>query len=342
MTPLEDRLRRAFHERAEQAPLDVAPPLRLPARSRRSFPLVHGGGQRRGAPAGRRWLAPAASAVLVVAVIAGSVAISRAVPGHRQGRAAAASSGATATSRRNSAAVWVAAQVSRSDVVSCDPAMCQALKAKGFPARGLLVLEARTGLRASQVVVATAAVRRELGGQLSAYAPAVLASFGSGSTRVDVRVIAPGGAAAYQSALRQDLAERKMAGAALVGSAQVVTSATARRQMQTGQVDSQVLIVLTNMASMARVSIISFGDSGPGAGASSPLRSAELTVAAKMPDRASTALLRQMLGFLRAQASPYRPAQAGLITLAGGRPALRLEFAAPSPLGLLDSSGGSN
>jgi hypothetical protein len=133
-----------------------------------------------------------------------------------------------------------------------------------------------------------------------------------------------------------------MAGAALVGSAQVVTSATARRQMQTGQVDSQVLIVLTNMASMARVSIISFGDSGPGAGASSPLRSAELTVAAKMPDRASTALLRQMLGFLRAQASPYRPAQAGLITLAGGRPALRLEFAAPSPLGLLDSSGGSN
>jgi hypothetical protein len=150
-------------------------------------------------------------------------------------------------------------------------------------------------------------------------------------------VVAPGGAAAYQSALRQDLAQRKLAGTALLSSSQVVTSATTRRQMRTGQVDSQVLIVLTSMASTARVSIVSFGDSGPGAGASSPLRSAELTVAATMTDSASSALLGQMIGFLRAQAPPYRPAQARLITLAGGQPALRLEFAAPGPLGLLNN-----
>ncbi len=339
MTSLEDKLRWAFHSRARQIPPGFAPPLRLPTHSRRSFPLVHGGGQRRGAPGRRGWLAPVASAVLVVAVIAGSVAISRVVPGHRQGTTAATSSGATAASRRNSAAVWVAAQVSRADNVACDPVMCRALEARGFPADRVLVLGGRTGLPAAQVVLATSTVRGEIGTQLGAGAPEVIASFGSGSGEIEVRVVAPDGAAAYRLALSQDVAARKSAGTVLVGSTRILATGAAREQMQAGQVDSQVLIVLTNMASIAPLSIVSFGDSGPGAGADGPLRAAELTVAAKVPTRTSAGLLRQMLAFLQAQQAPYRPVLAEVTTLPDGRPALRLQFCAPSPLGLFDSPG---
>jgi hypothetical protein len=336
---LEDKLRRAFQSRAEQIPPGFAPPLHLSTRSRRSFPLVHGGGQRRGAPGRRGWLAPVASAVLVVAVIAGSVAISRVVPGHRQGMTAAASSGATAASRRNSAAVWVAAQVSRADTVACDPAMCRALKAQGFPADRVVALGSRTGLPATQIVLATSAVRGEIGDQLAAGAPEVVASFGSGSGRIEVRVVAPDGAAAYRSSLRQDVAARKSAGSELTSGTRVLASAAALKQLRAGRVDAQVLIVLTNMASMAPVSIVSFGDSGPGAGASGPLRAVELTVAKQMSIQASAGLLGQMLSFLEAQKAPFRPALAEMTTLGDGRPALRLQFCAPSPLGLFDSGG---
>jgi hypothetical protein len=38
---------------------------------------------------------------------------------------------------------------------------------------------------------------------------------------------------------------------------------------------------------------------------------------------------------VHAQRPPYLPAQAGIIQPAGGESVLRIEFAAPSPLGLL-------
>ncbi len=76
MTSLEDKIRRAMRERADQVPGDAVPPLLLPVRPRRPSSLAYGGGQRTGAPARRGWLAPAASAVLVAAVISGWMAVS--------------------------------------------------------------------------------------------------------------------------------------------------------------------------------------------------------------------------------------------------------------------------
>ena len=75
----------------------------------------------------------------------------------------------------------------------------------------------------SQVIVSTAAIRNLFGSRLgSVYAPAVLASFGSGKARIDIRQIAPDGAAAYQSALKTDEQERKTIEATLAGSLQIV------------------------------------------------------------------------------------------------------------------------
>jgi hypothetical protein len=62
-----------------------------------------------------------------------------------------------------------------------------------------------------------------------------------------------------------------------------------------------------------------------------PLRAAELGVSA----RAGAAGLRSMLAFVRAQRVPYLPAQAAIAAGAGGSSVLSIEFAAPSPVGLL-------
>ena len=48
------------------------------------------------------------------------------------------------------------------------------------------------------------------------------------------------------------------------------------------------------------------------------------------------ASLRAILVFVRAQRPPYLPAHAGIVPGTGGRPVLRIEFGAPSPLILLE------
>jgi hypothetical protein len=342
VTPLEDRLRWAIRAKAGEVPSDAVPPLRLPARRRRSFSLTYRGGGRMGA-AGRwgwrGWLVPAVGAVLVVAVVVGSEALSHALYG---GSAPArAQQGAAAV--RNEAAAWVAAQVSRAAVVSCDPVMCRALDKHGIPARDLHELQPGTpGPLHSDVIVATAAVRAEFGAGLSSvYAPGVIASFGSGSTRIDIRVIAPGGAAAYRSALSADLAARKKAGAQVLHIGRISASATARRQLTAGQVDSRLLLTLAELASQWPVSIMTFGDLAPGASPGIPLRGAYLAEASGGAHVDPAAQARQMSAFVRGLGSYFSSARIQTVHLAG-RNVVRIEFAAPSVLGLLhlDGSGG--
>lgn len=331
MTELEEMLRGAFRAKADEVPPDVLPPLRLPAARRRSLSLAYGGGGRKGAPARRHVLAAVVSAALVAGVITGSVALSRGMPG-QQSPGLPEPQAATATwnqAARNQAATWVVRQVSRSARVSCDPVMCQALKARGFPAGGLVVLEPGTGdPLGSAVIIATAAVRDEVGDRLAmVYAPAVIASFGSGSARVDIRVIAPHGAAAYWSALRADLADRKQLGALLARSSRIQASAAARRQLLAGQVDSRLETTIADMAALHPVDIVAFADSGPGASAGQPLRSADLAPT----DHATAAYIDALLEFLRSRQAPYRPTLIEIRSLPSGQNVLRVEFPAPSP-----------
>ena len=77
MTSIEDKLRAAIRARADEIPAS-APPLRLPARRRRSFFPAYGGGGKKETPAERIWRswgAPAASAIMVAVVILASAAI---------------------------------------------------------------------------------------------------------------------------------------------------------------------------------------------------------------------------------------------------------------------------
>ena len=310
----------------------------------------------------RRRLGPYAVATVAVAVTAFLTAeFSGALSTDRLTSSVTTTSGvptgAAAAAVRAQAASWVTGQVSRADIVACDPAMCTVLQAHGVPGGDLLVL--RPGSAdplGSDVVVATPAVRNQFGARLAGvYAPQVLASFGTGAQEIEVRAVAPDGAAAFRAALAADLSARRTAGRQLVRNPRLTIAGPARAALQAGRVDSRLLVVLAALTANQRLTILSFGSSGPGAGADTPLRRVQVT--------ADHATVTAMLAFVQAQRVPYRPAHAtitrafitraaatrsdapqasGASTQAGRASAraasvLTVEFAAPSPAGLLDT-----
>jgi hypothetical protein len=238
--------------------------------------------------------------------------------------------GASAATR-SEAAKWIAAQVASSAVVTCDPAMCAALQADGLTATGLLVLgTASADPLGSDLVVATSAVRNQFGSRLeSVYAPVVIASFGSGAGRIDIRAIAPDGTTAYRSALAADRRSRISAGAQLLGNPRIAVTAGARAALSTGDVDPRLLLVLAALAVEQPVRISAFGDPSPGASQAVPLRSAQLAPLRSGARPESS--LRSMLSFIDAQQQPFLPLRASL----AGKSTLTVEYAAPSPLGLI-------
>ena len=212
--------------------------------------------------------------------------------------------------------------------------MCQAVEAHGIPAAS--VLELRPGqanpLRSS-VIVVTAAVRSMVGSRLiTADAPAAIASFGARDRRdVSVREIYPQGAAAYAAALRKDIADRKANESSLLENPRVTAPSAARRQLQDGQVDSRLLLTLAQLASQWPLSIRAFDDRAPGASPGVPLRSADLAVTGDAAGQA-----RQMSAFGHQLPGFFASARIRAVRLANGQDVVQIEFAAPSPLGVLN------
>ncbi len=233
----------------------------------------------------------------------------------------------TAAAIRDQAAAWIAAQVTANAIVACDPAMCVALRANGIPAGRLVMLgTAATDPLGSDLVVATPALRAEFGARLAGvYALGVIASFGSGASRIDIRSIAPDGAAAYQAALRADQRARVATGRRLLGNRRISVSADARASLRGGDVDPRLLVMLAALAAQQPVRIIAFGDPSPAAGPGVPLRSVRIA-----PSRGGASGLRSMQSFLDVQRPPFLPARSSLT-----RTALTAQYGAPSPLGLL-------
>jgi tetratricopeptide (TPR) repeat protein len=246
------------------------------------------------------------------------------------GNAGARAAGAV----RRETALWVKQQVSGSAVVACDPAMCSALQAQGVPAGSLFTLgPGSSDPLDSSVVVATAAVRSQFGARLaSVYAPVVIASFGAGSARIDVRVVAPDGSAAYLSALQSDRLAGQRAGSQLLLNNQISVAGQPRRQLAGGMVDARLLMTLAVLARMHPLRIVTFSGSGPGASSEVPLPTVEITGSG--PDT-RPGYLAPFVTFLHAQRSPFLAASVRAEQLAGGRTALRIEFTDPGPLGLL-------
>jgi hypothetical protein len=238
---------------------------------------------------------------------------------------------AAAAASRQQAAAWVATQVSHGVIVSCDPLMCAALQQRGFPAADLTTLGAAAGdPLGSGIVISTTAVRSQLGASLATvYAPDVIASFGTGSSLVQVRVVTPGGAAVYVSAERADVQARQLAGHQLAGNPNIQAPAAAKAELESGRVDSRLLITLAALAAGFRIQIQDFSDGGPGGGSTTPLR--QLAVISS-----SATYLNELLAFLDAQ----RPPLLAIVSQHrhGATTTVQIQFTAPSPTGLLPAS----
>ena len=290
-----------------------------------------------------------AAAVLLTALSAAGFTRFLSPGGRASAAVPAAVRSAGAAAVRRQAAAWMAGQLSRSTIISCDPAMCAALRAAGIRAGNLLVLKpsAQDPL-GSDVVVATAAVRSQFGSRLAdGYAPEVAAAFGAGNARIQVRIVAPDGAVAYRNALRADVAARKAAGSQLLRNEYIGVTAAARRQLAAGQVDSRLLIALAALASQHALRVVAFADSGPDASPGTPLRMAEISgpgtasgpagAGPASASRGSSRFQHCALAFLRAQRPPYLATSVRTATIGDGQRVLQVEFASPSPLGLLNA-----
>ncbi len=241
-----------------------------------------------------------------------------------------------AAAARSAAAAWMTRQVAPAAIVACDTQMCAVLQSKGIPAGRLLVLGGGiAGPLGSDVIVSTAAVRAEFGSRLtSVYAPVALATFGSGSAQVAVRVVTADGSAAYLRSLQADAAARRAAGALLLRNPDLRVSPAVRRELAAGRIDARLLSVIGALATPYHVDITGFGAPAAGASPGVPLRWADISPAPAGPG-GHAATLDSVKRFLLAQQAPFRPADVTTVRLASGQTVLRVEFTAPSPLGLL-------
>ena len=259
-------------------------------------------------------LALAGAAVTVLWLAGGLIGTSS-----RAARGPGAVGGPPSPAEQAQAAAWIASQVSGSEIVACYPGMCAALQEQGVAAGRLMPLRsAAASPRGAGVLVTSPPISGQLG---SRYAPALIASFGLGRNRVEVRAVEPGGASAYRAALRADLAARRAAGSQLLRNSHIRFTGPGAAQLLAGEVDARLLATLAALASQYSFRVTAFRDAAPGA----PVLFREVAI---------TGIGRSLpaaLAMVRAQNPPYLPAYAAAV----GQTGLSIEFAAPSPLGLL-------
>jgi hypothetical protein len=216
--------------------------------------------------------------------------------------------------------------------VACDTQVCTVLANSGFASSNLLTLgPSSNDPLGADLVVATATVRNQFGGRLGVYAPAVLASFGAGNTRIDIRWLYPGGAAAYKTALPAALSLRKSAEALLLTNPRVEFSSTARAQLRKGQIDPWLPLLIVTMAHTHPVRIVDFLSQSPGGGPGSLMRWVDLATTVRTAHLTRAAYISWMRSFLNTQRAEYEPVWVQQVPL-HGQIVLRIGYGAPSPL----------
>lgn len=295
-------------------------------------------GRRRGLGPG--WLAGAAAAVLIVAVGTTIALLPRHAPAVPAGGAGTRTGHnvppgmSRAAQTRMAAARWVVREIGGSAIIGCDTVMCATLERAGRPAPDLLMVgPSRPDPLGVDVLIATPVLRSQFGSRLSTeYAPVVLARFGNGQAEIDVRVIAPEGATAYELALGRDIAARRSDGRALLGNPRIAVSPRARIELAAGDVDPRLLITLPAMAAQHAIAIIGFYDQAPRSSAGVPLSGVRLASDGGSPPGGYH---RWLVRFLHAQQPQFRPLS--VATTRNGRQVVSVRYPRPSPLGLLPS-----
>jgi predicted Ser/Thr protein kinase len=285
-----------------------------------------------------RWRAAALLSVILLVAGAGGLAFTLSRRGASErppGRHAGTSQGlATEAAIRTQAITWILHQVSRAALVSCDSQVCADLASSGFPSANLLPLGPMSNdPLGSNLVIATADVRAQFGSRLaSVYAPAVIASFGSRSARIDIRLVYGDSAESYRAAESAALHARKAAEAQLLTNSDIKLSATAQAQLLRGELDPRLPLLIVLMAAGHPLRIVDFLSLSPRGGPASLLRWADFATAVPAAHLTPSAYAGWMRAFIDAQRAQYRPAWAQQVTLPNGQAVLRIGYGAPSPL----------
>jgi hypothetical protein len=279
---------------------------------------------------GRRRLVLVLSALLAMALGAGvTLAFTQRDTGSARPGTHAPNAIQVAQADRQQTAVWIGREVASNIVVACDLQMCNQLQKSGFPGARLLPLQPTSpDPLGAQLVVATPVIRNQFGTRLaSVYAPLVIASFGSGAERIDVRFVAPDGSKAFEAELATDTKNRIAAGQQLIANNHVQASAGARSALLAGRVDPRLLVTLGTLAGLMPIQLVAFDDPSPGASSEVPLRGVEIGAAAP-------AGLPAMVKFFKAQQDQYAPAVASMTQIANGQHVVTVRYDAPGPMGL--------
>ena len=283
---------------------------------------------------------PATAAAAVAAVVVAAVAIATVFPqrGASPGQITASHPGAspslnTEAAVRNQAVTWILHQVSRAAVVACDAQVCADLLRRGFPGVNLLTLGPQSNdPLGSNLVVATAAVRAQFRDRLaSLWAPAIIAAFGSGNTRIEIRLVFPDGTANYRVVQQADARAREALDAQLLTNSRITFSATARAQLRSGAIDPRLPLLISAMAHSHPVQVVGFSGQSPGGGPASLLRSVDLAAADTAAHLTPSAYIHWMRSFIEVQRAQFRPSLSQ-VTLPSGQAVLRIGYGAPSPL----------
>jgi predicted Ser/Thr protein kinase len=290
---------------------------------------------RRGSGRGRRPTALLAAILLV----AGAIGLAFGLPRHASSERLADSYAgvsqklAAEATARTAAINWILHQVSPAAIVSCDSLVCAQLAAGGFPSSNLLTLEPTSNdPLGSDLVVATATVRNQFGPRLDVYAPATIASFGTGNTKIEIRWVYPGGTSAYHATLPAALAGRKTGDAQLLTNGNITFSPTARAQLLSGQIDPWLPLLIAIMAHDHPLSIVDFASQSPGGGPASLLRWVDLATTVPAAHLSRAAYIGWMQSFFGTQRAEYEPDWVKQVTLPTGQAVLRIGYGAPSPL----------
>ena len=125
---------------------------------------------------------------------------------------------------------------------------------------------------------------------------------------------------------------RPSAGASLLADQRISVPATARAQLTAGLVDPRLLSALTTLSRHLPVSLVDFGNLGPGASAGIPFRFADLSQASQAAGLTQAAYVRSVRSDMDGLKAAVRPVRMVPVVLPDGQAVLRVEFSAPSPL----------
>ena len=234
---------------------------------------------------------------------------------------------------RNQAVIWIMHQVSQAAVVGCDAQVCADLLSRGWPDASLRRIGPQSfDPLGATLVVDTAAVRAQFHDRLaSVWAPAIIAAFGSGNARIEIRLEFAGGAVAYRAVQQADARARKRKDALLLANSGITFSATASAQLRSGDIDPRIPVLIAFMAHGHPIHIVDFPDQSPGGGPASLRRAVDLTATDTPAHLTRGAYLSWLHSVVRSQRAQFHPVLTQ-VTLPGGQAVLRIGYGAPSPL----------